>query len=161
MITVLTVTNTVLAEQKQLVVQIYIISLSLALFLCILKKIIYIMLYFTSQGSISVQVNAGPLAYASTFLEETNCSSYPVNQVSRLKDVYRQVFIFLNMMHTCCMYSYSLHLELFSFVIYVLMLSDTRMFIDLRFIYYYNYVCVSIMYTKRSWIIINQGFVLN
>lgn len=42
------------------------------------------------QGSISVQVNAGPLAYASTFLEETNCSSYPVNQVSRLKDVYRE-----------------------------------------------------------------------
>ncbi|XP_068242950.1 dedicator of cytokinesis protein 9 [Palaemon carinicauda] len=41
------------------------------------------------QGSISVQVNAGPLAYASTFLEENNAASYPVNQVLRLKDVYR------------------------------------------------------------------------
>ncbi|MPC66516.1 Dedicator of cytokinesis protein 9 [Portunus trituberculatus] len=41
------------------------------------------------QGSISVQVNAGPLAYASTFLDESHCASYPVNQVLRLKDVYR------------------------------------------------------------------------
>ncbi|XP_071525241.1 dedicator of cytokinesis protein 9 [Panulirus ornatus] len=41
------------------------------------------------QGSISVQVNAGPLAYASTFLDESHSSSYPVNQVLRLKDVYR------------------------------------------------------------------------
>ncbi|RXG61840.1 Dedicator of cytokinesis protein 10 [Armadillidium vulgare] len=42
------------------------------------------------QGSISVQVNAGPLAYASTFLEELRSVSYPVNQVARLKDVYRE-----------------------------------------------------------------------
>ncbi|XP_045133980.1 dedicator of cytokinesis protein 9-like isoform X2 [Portunus trituberculatus] len=42
------------------------------------------------QGSISVQVNAGPLAYASTFLDESHCASYPVNQVLRLKDVYRE-----------------------------------------------------------------------
>ncbi|KAK4319158.1 hypothetical protein Pmani_009878 [Petrolisthes manimaculis] len=42
------------------------------------------------QGSISVQVNAGPLAYASTFLEESHSVAYPVNQVSRLKDVYRE-----------------------------------------------------------------------
>ncbi|CAL4142672.1 unnamed protein product [Meganyctiphanes norvegica] len=42
------------------------------------------------QGSISVQVNAGPLAYATTFLEEERSASYPVNQVARLKDVYRE-----------------------------------------------------------------------
>ncbi|XP_069940326.1 dedicator of cytokinesis protein 9 isoform X3 [Cherax quadricarinatus] len=42
------------------------------------------------QGSISVQVNAGPLAYASTFLDESHSASYPVNQVLRLKDVYRE-----------------------------------------------------------------------
>ena len=41
------------------------------------------------QGSISVQVNAGPLAYATTFLGENNYESYPVNQVARLKEVYR------------------------------------------------------------------------
>lgn len=41
------------------------------------------------QGSISVQVNAGPLAYASTFLDERLADVYPVNQVARLKEVYR------------------------------------------------------------------------
>ncbi|XP_076061952.1 dedicator of cytokinesis protein Ziz isoform X2 [Oratosquilla oratoria] len=42
------------------------------------------------QGSISVQVNAGPLAYASTFLGENHAPSYPANQTSRLKEVYRE-----------------------------------------------------------------------
>ena len=46
-------------------------------------------MFLLTQGSISVQVNAGPLAYATTFLEESNAESYPVNQVARLKQVYR------------------------------------------------------------------------
>lgn len=65
------------------------------------------------QGSISVQVNAGPLAYATTFLQESpivagpmdsvSLSSdssilredraYPVNQVGRLREVYRQFML--------------------------------------------------------------------
>ncbi|KAF2356439.1 Dedicator of cytokinesis C/D N-terminal [Trinorchestia longiramus] len=65
------------------------------------------------QGSISVQVNAGPLAYATTFLQEAPAPSptpssvagmdsvslasegtvYPVNQVARLREVYRQFMV--------------------------------------------------------------------
>lgn len=47
------------------------------------------------QGSISVQVNAGPLAYATTFLQDQlqdqlqEAVKYPVNQVARLRELYR------------------------------------------------------------------------
>lgn len=57
------------------------------------------------QGSISVQVNAGPLAYATTFLQDhrgtspsadsvsqtsnSGYTNYPVNQLARLREVYR------------------------------------------------------------------------
>lgn len=41
------------------------------------------------QGSVAVQVNAGPLAYASTFLDPKTCSKYPIEQVEELKDVFR------------------------------------------------------------------------
>jgi dedicator of cytokinesis protein 9/10/11 len=40
------------------------------------------------QGSISVQVNAGPLAYASAFLTQ-NSDRYPEEQVQQLRDLYR------------------------------------------------------------------------
>ncbi|RWS10848.1 Dedicator of cytokinesis protein 9-like protein, partial [Dinothrombium tinctorium] len=40
------------------------------------------------QGSISVQVNAGPLAYAKAFLN-ANSHKYPVNSVQRLKQLYK------------------------------------------------------------------------
>lgn len=41
------------------------------------------------QGSVCVQVNAGPLAYASVFLEPTLSNMYPEDKVEELKDVYR------------------------------------------------------------------------
>lgn len=45
------------------------------------------------QGSISVQVNAGPLAYAKTFLEEEKSGAYPEEDVTELKETFRK---FLN-----------------------------------------------------------------
>lgn len=41
------------------------------------------------QGSVCVQVNAGPLAYASVFLDPALCNMYPEEKVEELKDVYR------------------------------------------------------------------------
>ncbi|XP_067121236.1 dedicator of cytokinesis protein 9 isoform X3 [Centruroides vittatus] len=41
------------------------------------------------QGSISVQVNAGPLAYAKVFLDENKIRRYPVDKVLMLKNVYK------------------------------------------------------------------------
>ncbi|RWS30486.1 dedicator of cytokinesis protein 9-like protein [Leptotrombidium deliense] len=45
-------------------------------------------LQLTLQGSISVQVNAGPLAYARAFLNKSN-NKYPVNSVNKLKQLYK------------------------------------------------------------------------
>ncbi|XP_034142825.1 dedicator of cytokinesis protein 9 isoform X24 [Esox lucius] len=42
------------------------------------------------QGSISVQVNAGPLAYARAFLDDASTKKYPDNKVKQLKEVFRQ-----------------------------------------------------------------------
>ncbi|XP_064413718.1 dedicator of cytokinesis protein 9 isoform X1 [Latimeria chalumnae] len=42
------------------------------------------------QGSVSVQVNAGPLAYARAFLDDSSTKKYPDNKVKLLKEVYRQ-----------------------------------------------------------------------
>lgn len=42
------------------------------------------------QGSVSVQVNAGPLAYAKAFLEDSKISSHPANTVDRLRKVFRR-----------------------------------------------------------------------
>ncbi|KAF7711080.1 dedicator of cytokinesis protein 9 isoform X8 [Silurus meridionalis] len=42
------------------------------------------------QGSISVQVNAGPLAYARAFLNDSCAKKYPDNKVKQLKEVFRQ-----------------------------------------------------------------------
>lgn len=41
------------------------------------------------QGSVCVQVNAGPLAYASVFLDPTLVNMYPEDKVEELKDIYR------------------------------------------------------------------------
>lgn len=41
------------------------------------------------QGSVCVQVNAGPLAYASVFLDPVVINTYPEDKVEELKDVYR------------------------------------------------------------------------
>ncbi|KAG8137577.1 hypothetical protein E2320_004817 [Naja naja] len=42
------------------------------------------------QGSVSVQVNAGPLAYARAFLDDTSTKRYPDNKVKSLKEIFRQ-----------------------------------------------------------------------
>jgi len=44
------------------------------------------------QGSICVTVNAGPLAYASAFLDPALSPQYPDDKVDELKDVFRYVF---------------------------------------------------------------------
>lgn len=41
------------------------------------------------QGSVCVQVNAGPLAYASVFLDPTLSNLYPDDKVDELKDIFR------------------------------------------------------------------------
>lgn len=41
------------------------------------------------QGSVCVQVNAGPMAYASVFLDPALSNMYPEEKVEELKDIYR------------------------------------------------------------------------
>nr|XP_061802809.1 dedicator of cytokinesis protein 9-like [Nerophis lumbriciformis] len=41
------------------------------------------------QGSVCVQVNAGPLAYARAFLDDICAKKYPDNKVKQLKEVFR------------------------------------------------------------------------
>lgn len=41
------------------------------------------------QGSVAVQVNAGPLAYATAFLEPQRSLQYPSDRVEDLKEVFR------------------------------------------------------------------------
>lgn len=43
------------------------------------------------QGSVAVQVNAGPLAYANAFLNPNDESKYSENKVDELKDIFRLV----------------------------------------------------------------------
>lgn len=42
------------------------------------------------QGSVNVQVNAGPLAYAKTFLDEVKAAELPVNDVNDLRNIFRK-----------------------------------------------------------------------
>ncbi|XP_024086053.1 dedicator of cytokinesis protein 9 isoform X2 [Cimex lectularius] len=42
------------------------------------------------QGSVCVQVNAGPLAYANAFLDPDNLHNYPEEKVEELKDIFRE-----------------------------------------------------------------------
>lgn len=41
------------------------------------------------QGSVAVTVNAGPLAYATAFLDPKRCSQYSSDRVEELKEVFR------------------------------------------------------------------------
>lgn len=41
------------------------------------------------QGSVCVQVNAGPLAYATAFLDPSVSHNYPDDKVEDLKDLFR------------------------------------------------------------------------
>ncbi|XP_059826478.1 dedicator of cytokinesis protein 9 isoform X6 [Hypanus sabinus] len=58
--------------------------------LCSSPDVDMIKLQLKLQGSVIVQVNAGPLAYARAFLEEANVKKYPDNKVKQLKEVFRQ-----------------------------------------------------------------------
>lgn len=42
------------------------------------------------QGSVCVQVNAGPLAYATVFLDPKTSGNYAEDKVEELKDIYRE-----------------------------------------------------------------------
>lgn len=48
------------------------------------------------QGSVAVQVNAGPLAYATAFLEPQRAVQYPSDKVEDLKEVFRYVVTTFN-----------------------------------------------------------------
>ncbi|XP_061082235.1 dedicator of cytokinesis protein 9-like isoform X3 [Conger conger] len=58
--------------------------------LCSNSDVDMIRLQLKLQGSISVQVNAGPLAYARAFLDDGSTKKYPDNKVKQLKEVFRQ-----------------------------------------------------------------------
>ncbi|KAM4710945.1 dedicator of cytokinesis protein 9-like isoform 3-T3 [Anableps anableps] len=58
--------------------------------LCLASEVDMIRLQLKLQGSISVQVNAGPLAYARAFLDDSSAKKYPDNKVKQLKEVFRQ-----------------------------------------------------------------------
>uniref|UniRef100_A0A8C1NYJ2 Dedicator of cytokinesis 10 n=1 Tax=Cyprinus carpio TaxID=7962 RepID=A0A8C1NYJ2_CYPCA len=58
--------------------------------LCGMAEVDMIRLQLKLQGSVSVKVNAGPMAYARAFLEEKNAKKYPDNQVKLLKEIFRQ-----------------------------------------------------------------------
>ncbi|KAM9327750.1 dedicator of cytokinesis protein 9-like [Pholidichthys leucotaenia] len=58
--------------------------------LCSASEVDMIRLQLKLQGSISVQVNAGPLAYARAFLNDSSAKKFPDNKVKQLKEVFRQ-----------------------------------------------------------------------
>ncbi|XP_063772080.1 dedicator of cytokinesis protein 10 isoform X4 [Pseudophryne corroboree] len=58
--------------------------------LCTMDDVDMIRLQLKLQGSVSVKVNAGPMAYARAFLTETNANNYPESQVRHLKEIFRQ-----------------------------------------------------------------------
>ncbi|XP_063809332.1 dedicator of cytokinesis protein 9 isoform X4 [Pseudophryne corroboree] len=58
--------------------------------LCSSTEVDMIKLQLTLQGSVSVQVNAGPLAYARVFLDDTSTKKYADNKIKQLKEFYRQ-----------------------------------------------------------------------
>ncbi|XP_053295467.1 dedicator of cytokinesis protein 9 isoform X2 [Pleuronectes platessa] len=57
--------------------------------LCSSSEVDMIRLQLKLQGSISVQVNAGPLAYARAFLDDASAKKNPENKVKQLKEVFR------------------------------------------------------------------------
>uniref|UniRef100_A0A8I3WEU7 Dedicator of cytokinesis 11 n=1 Tax=Callithrix jacchus TaxID=9483 RepID=A0A8I3WEU7_CALJA len=58
--------------------------------LCSSADVDMIQLQLKLQGCVSVQVNAGPLAYARAFLNDSQASKYPPKKVSELKDMFRK-----------------------------------------------------------------------
>uniref|UniRef100_A0AAQ4PCD7 Dedicator of cytokinesis 9 n=1 Tax=Gasterosteus aculeatus aculeatus TaxID=481459 RepID=A0AAQ4PCD7_GASAC len=61
--------------------------------LCSSSDVDMIRLQLKLQGSISVQVNAGPLAYARAFLDDASAKKNPDNKVKQLKEVFSRQFV--------------------------------------------------------------------
>ncbi|XP_030430457.1 dedicator of cytokinesis protein 11 isoform X4 [Gopherus evgoodei] len=57
--------------------------------LCSSNEVDMIQLQLKLQGCVSVQVNAGPLAYARAFLNDNQSSKYPAKKVTELKEMFR------------------------------------------------------------------------
>ncbi|XP_039210727.1 dedicator of cytokinesis protein 11 isoform X1 [Crotalus tigris] len=58
--------------------------------LCASPEVDMIQLQLKLQGAVSVQVNAGPLAYARAFLDDKLPSKYTMKKVTELKDMFRK-----------------------------------------------------------------------
>ncbi|XP_065702139.1 dedicator of cytokinesis protein 11 isoform X3 [Patagioenas fasciata] len=58
--------------------------------LCSAGDVDMIQLQLKLQGCVSVQVNAGPLAYARAFLSDSQSSKYPTKKVNELKELFRK-----------------------------------------------------------------------
>ncbi|GCB70272.1 hypothetical protein scyTo_0001239 [Scyliorhinus torazame] len=58
--------------------------------LCTSNGLNMIQLQLKLQGCVSVQVNAGPLAYARAFLDDNKSSKLPTKKVKRLKEIFRE-----------------------------------------------------------------------
>ncbi|XP_029471532.1 dedicator of cytokinesis protein 10 isoform X2 [Rhinatrema bivittatum] len=58
--------------------------------LCTMEEVDMIRLQLKLQGSVSVKVNAGPMAYARAFIEEIHANKYPEDQVKQLREIFRQ-----------------------------------------------------------------------
>ncbi|XP_066496355.1 dedicator of cytokinesis protein 11 isoform X2 [Tiliqua scincoides] len=58
--------------------------------LCASPDVDMIQLQLKLQGAVSVQVNAGPLAYARAFLDDAHSSKYPSKKVNELKEMFRK-----------------------------------------------------------------------
>ncbi|KAM4664608.1 dedicator of cytokinesis protein 11 [Discoglossus pictus] len=58
--------------------------------ICSSTDVDMIQLQLKLQGCVSVQVNAGPLAYARAFLDDSKSSKYPSKKVKELKDIFKQ-----------------------------------------------------------------------
>ncbi|GCC36412.1 hypothetical protein chiPu_0014906 [Chiloscyllium punctatum] len=58
--------------------------------LCTSNGLDMIQLQLKLQGCVSVQVNAGPLAYARAFLDDSKSSKLPTKKVKQLKEIFRE-----------------------------------------------------------------------
>ncbi|EMP39195.1 Dedicator of cytokinesis protein 11, partial [Chelonia mydas] len=58
--------------------------------LCSSSEVDMIQLQLKLQGCVSVQVNAGPLAYARAFLSDNQSGKYPTKKVNELKEMFRK-----------------------------------------------------------------------
>ncbi|XP_053555225.1 dedicator of cytokinesis protein 11 isoform X2 [Bombina bombina] len=58
--------------------------------ICSSPDVDMIQLQLKLQGCVSVQVNAGPLAYARAFLDESRSSKYPSKKIKDLKEIFKQ-----------------------------------------------------------------------